>query len=80
MNYYLGIVDFTNLVYFLEAKNEKEAKLKIRDEVNKMKNQILMDMPLKNIHVSKSDVFVKRLEKSEDKIIEIKTCTLWSEE
>ena len=80
MNYYLGIVDFTNLVYFLKAKNENEAKLKIRDEVNKMKNQILMDMPLKNIHVSKSDVFVKRLDKSENEIIEIKTCTLWPEE
>lgn len=73
MNKYLGIVDFTNLVYFLEADDEDKAKIKIHDKLNKHNNQLLLNMPLNRIHVVKTDKFNESIEKSENKIIEIES-------
>ncbi len=73
MNKYLGTVDFTNLVYFLEAEDEDKAKIKIRDELNKFHNQLLLNTSLNQIHVVKTDKFNEAIEKSENKIIEIES-------
>lgn len=73
MNKYLGTVDFTSLVYFLEAEDEDKAKIKIRDELNKLHNQLLLNTSLNQIHVVKIDKFNEAIEKSENKIIETKS-------
>ena len=71
MNKYLCRVQLTSLVYYLQAENEKEAKLKVRKEMNKLNHQLLLDMPLTRINVIEiSDLDIK-LESSENKIISI---------
>ena len=72
MNKYLCSVQLTSLVYYLQAENEKEAKLKVQKEMNKLNRQILLDMPLTRINVIDiRDIDIK-LESSENKIISIK--------
>ena len=72
MNKYLCRVQLTSLVYYLQAENEKEAKLKVQKEMNKLNRQILLDMPLTRINVIDiRDIDIK-LESSENKIISIK--------
>ena len=56
MNKYLCRVQLTSLVYYLQAKNEEEAKIKVQKEMNKLNHRLLLDIPL---------------ESSEDKIISI---------
>ena len=71
MNKYLCRVLLTSLVYYLQAENEKEAKIKVQKEMNKLNNQLLLDMPLTRINVIEiSDLDIK-LESSENKIISI---------
>ena len=48
MNKYLCRVQLTSLVYYLQAENEKEAKIKVQKELNKLNHQLLLDMPLTN--------------------------------
>ena len=71
MNKYLCRIQLTSLVYYLQAKNEKEAKIKVQKELNKLNHQLLLDMPLTRINVIEiSDLDIK-LESSENKIISI---------
>ena len=64
-------VQLTSLVYYLQAKNEEEAKIKVQKELNKLNHQLLLDMPLTRINVIEiSDLDIK-LESSENKIISI---------
>ena len=71
MNKYLCRVQLTSLVYYLQAKNEEEAKIKVQKELNKLNHQLLLDMPLTRINVIEiSDLDIK-LESSENKIISI---------
>lgn len=71
MNKYLCRVQLTSLVYYLQAKNEEEAKIKVQKEMNKLNHQLLLDMPLTRINVIEiSDLDIK-LESSENKIISI---------
>ena len=71
MNKYLCRVQLTSLVYYLQAKNEEEAKIKVQKELNKLNHQLLLDMPLSRINVIEiSDLDIK-LESSENKIISI---------
>ena len=71
MNKYLCRVQLTSLVYYLQAKNEEETKIKVQKELNKLNHQLLLDMPLTRINVIEiSDLDIK-LESSENKIISI---------
>jgi hypothetical protein len=71
MNKYLCRVQLTSLVFYLKAENEKDAKIKVQKEMNKMNHQLLLDMPLTRINVIEiSDLDIK-LESSENKIISI---------
>ena len=64
-------VQLTSLVYYLQAKNEEEAKIKVQKELNNLNHQLLLDMPLTRINVIEiSDLDIK-LESSENKIISI---------
>ena len=64
-------VQLTSLVYYLQAKNEEETKIKVQKELNKLNHQLLLDMPLTRINVIEiSDLDIK-LESSENKIISI---------
>ena len=67
----LCYVQLTSLVYYLQAKNEEETKIKVQKELNKLNHQLLLDMPLTRINVIEiSDLDIK-LESSENKIISI---------
>ena len=71
MNKYLCRVQLTSLVYYLQAKNEEEAKIKVQKELNKLNHQLLLDIQLTRINVIEiSDLDIK-LESSENKIISI---------
>ena len=71
MNKYLCRVQLISLVYYLQAENEKEAKIKVQKELNKLNHQLLLDMPLTRINVIEiSDLDIK-LESSENKIISL---------
>ena len=72
MNKYLCRVQLTSLVYYLQAENEKEAKLKVRKEMNELNHQLLLDMPLTRINVIEINDLDIKLESSENKIISIK--------
>ena len=64
-------VQLTSLVYYLQAKNEEEAKIKVQKEMNKLNHRLLLDIPLTRINVIEiSDIDIK-LESSENKIISI---------
>ena len=71
MNKYLCRVQLTSLVYYLQAKNEEEAKIKVQKEMNKLNNQLLLDMPLTRINVIEINDLDIKLESSENKIISI---------
>ena len=71
MNKYLCRVQLTSLVYYLQAKNEEEAKIKVQKELNKLNHQLLLDMPLTRINVIDINDLDIKLESSENKIISI---------
>ena len=71
MNKYLCRVQLTSLVYYLQAKNEEEAKIKVQKEMNKLNHQLLLDMSLTRINVIKINDLDIKLESSENKIISI---------
>ena len=71
MNKYLCRVQLTSLVYYLQAENEKEAKIKVQKEMNKLNHQLLLDMPLTRINVIEINDLDIKLESSENKIISI---------
>ena len=71
MNKYLCRVQLTSLVYYLQAKNEEEAKIKVQKEMNKLNHQLLLDMPLTRINVIEINDLDIKLESSENKIISI---------
>ena len=67
----LCCVQLTSLVYYLQAKNEEEAKIKVQKELNKLNHQLLLDMPLTRINVIEISNLDIKLESSENKIISI---------
>ena len=69
MNKYLCRVQLTSLVYYLQAKNEEEAKIKVQKELNKLNHQLLLDMPLTRINVIEINDLDIKLESSKNKII-----------
>ena len=71
MNKYLCRVQLTSLVYYIQAKNEEEAKIKVQKELNKLNHQLLLDMPLTRINVIDINYLDIKLESSENKIISI---------
>ena len=71
MNKYLCRIQLTSLVYYLQAKNEEEAKIKVQKELNKLNHQLLLDMPLTRINVIDINDLDIKLESSENKIISI---------
>lgn len=71
MNKYLCRVQLTSLVYYLQAKNEEEAKIKVQKEMNKLNHQLLLDIPLTRINVIEISELDIKLESSENKIISI---------
>ena len=71
MNKYLCRVQLASLVYYLQAKNEEEAKIKVQKEMNKLNHQLLLDMPLTRINVIEINDLDIKLESSENKIISI---------
>ena len=71
MNKYLCRVQLTSLVYYLQAENEEEAKIKVQKEMNKLNHQLLLDMPLTRINVIEINDLDIKLESSENKIISI---------
>ena len=71
MNKYLCRVQLTSLVYYIQAKNEEEAKIKVQKELNKLNHQLLLDMPLTRINVIDINDLDIKLESSENKIISI---------
>ena len=60
-----------SLVYYIQAKNEKEAKIKVQKELNKLNHHLLLDMPLTRINVIEINDLDIKLESSENKIISI---------
>ena len=64
-------VQLTSLVYYLQAKNEEEAKIKVQKELNKLNHQLLLDIPLTRINVIDINDLDIKLESSENKIISI---------
>lgn len=71
MNKYLCRVQLTSLVFYLEAENITEAKLKVQKELNKMGHQLLINLPLNCINVIKIYDLDIELNASENKIISI---------
>ena len=64
-------VQLTSLVYYLQAKNEEEEKIKVQKELNKLNHQLLLDMSLTRINVIEINDLDIKLESSENKIISI---------
>ena len=64
-------VQLTSLVYYLQAKNEEEAKIKVQKELNKLNHQLLLDIPWTRINVIDINDLDIKLESSENKIISI---------
>ena len=64
-------VQLTSLVYYLQVKNEEEAKIKVQKELNKLNHQLLLDIPLTRINVIDINDLDIKLESSEKKIISI---------
>ena len=71
MNKYLCRVQLTSLVYYLQAKNEEEAKIKVQKEMNKLNHQLLLDIQLTRINIIEINDLDIKLESSENKIISI---------